>query len=238
MKKAVGFDQKITVSQLDTVVSLYQSDMKKEEFYKILNQALLEEIKGEKSRKNVITILMKIWVLVEPDHRWLRDAALKLYLDATKEERLALHWGMVLLAYPFFRECTENIGRQFRLNGNATSQKILARIKSIYGDRRRVEVSLSAVLSTLRSFQVIDEEKKTVLCAHEPVFIMNEAIGTWLGAVSLYSQDKAAIPLNARNDSSIFPFDYQPSAVKYRELGLPLVTQGLDSVYVCRKETT
>jgi len=90
MKKAVGFDQKILLDHLNYTIN-EASYTKKEEMYKKLDQYLIKDIKGNKSRKNAITILMKIWYFDKKTNTSIQKRAFKLLPQLDSQERIALH---------------------------------------------------------------------------------------------------------------------------------------------------
>ena len=71
--------------------------------YEVLDGYLRNDITGAKSRKNAVTMLMKIWYLVDKDLIEIRDRVLEVLPVLTKEERVFIHWGMTLAAYPFLK---------------------------------------------------------------------------------------------------------------------------------------
>ena len=100
MTKPVGFDQKILLTQLDFTAKNVRTHNRKE-MYELLDGFIRNDVTGVKARKNVITILLKSWYLVEDEHVPLRDFILDEFDNLTQEERLLAHFGMLLLAYPF-----------------------------------------------------------------------------------------------------------------------------------------
>ena len=102
MSKPVGFDQKIQLKHLNFTANELRFTERKDMYVK-LNEYLEDDIRGLKLRKNAITMLMKIWCLVQSEHQELQKTALSLFPQASQEEKLLLNWGMSLLAYPFLR---------------------------------------------------------------------------------------------------------------------------------------
>ena len=158
MAKPVGFDQKILLEEMDYVASEV-SNSSRTEMYEKLDQYLLPRVKCDKSRKNAITILMKIWCRVDDSHVNLQEQALDLLPKLPSNQQLAIHWGMTLLAYPFFHDLVKELGSLFMLQDEVASSQINRKMKSIYGDRRRVEVATGAVLSSLYSWKVVKRNK-------------------------------------------------------------------------------
>ncbi len=95
----------------------------------------MADIAGAKARLNARTILFKIWLLVDNENMEIRDRGLQLCTNASREERLLLHWGMMLLAYPFFRDVADQVGRLFQLHGEFSSMQLSRKIFALYGER-------------------------------------------------------------------------------------------------------
>lgn len=102
MKKPVGFDQKVTLEQLELTLREALQGTELPKVYQVLDEALQGSIQGAKARKNTLTILMKIWFRVDSSCAPLRQRALELSPSLLPNERFILHWGMALLAYLFF----------------------------------------------------------------------------------------------------------------------------------------
>jgi hypothetical protein len=71
-----------------------------------------------------MTVLMRMWVRVPKEHRQLHQNAIKLFNIVQHQDRIWIHWGMILLAYPFFRDVASTVGRLMLLQGEVTSSQI------------------------------------------------------------------------------------------------------------------
>ncbi len=128
LKKAVGFDQKLQLHQLDHIARELSRVENRQQLYDLVDQNLMADIAGAKARLNARTILFKIWLLVDNENMEIRDRGLQLCTNASREERLLLHWGMMLLAYPFFRDVADQVGRLFQLHGEFSSMQLSRKI--------------------------------------------------------------------------------------------------------------
>ncbi|WP_059281944.1 hypothetical protein [Bacillus coahuilensis] len=173
MKKAVGFDQKILLHQLDFMAREIPRSETRQELYEKADEFLTADIAGYKSRMNARTILFKIWYLVDDDYKHLQQEALRLIDEVSHKERIVIHWGMTMLAYPFFKDLINEMGMLFKLQQEVSSDQISRKIKALYGDRRRVEVSISASLTSLRAWGVIVTEKETCKKLRKKRFLFN-----------------------------------------------------------------
>lgn len=232
LKKAVGFDQKLQLHQLDHIARELSRAENRQQLYDLVDQNLMADIAGAKARLNARTILFKIWVLVDNENVEIRDRGLQLFANASKEERLLLHWGMMLLAYPFFRDVADQVGRLFQLHGEFSSMQLSRKIFSLYGERRRVSVSTGAVLGTFKHLEVISEQKKLYVNA-EKVPIHQLEFKLWLIEVMLKAAEKSAIELKQiTTEPCLFPFILDIAESELRNSQLQVTRQGIDMVMV------
>ena len=208
MKKAVGFDQKILLDHLNYTMN-EASYTKKEEMYKKLDQYLIKDIKGNKSRKNAITILMKIWYLNKKTNTSVQKRAFKLLPQLDLQERIALHWGMTLSTYPFFKDIASEIGRLASRQHDFSSSQIYRKMKELYGDRRRVKVAYQAVLTSMKNWGVVIQKKQGVYVLPEKIKIFNNNIINWLVAAAIISLKREYIQMDeVPTLSYLFPFAF------------------------------
>jgi hypothetical protein len=228
MPKPVGFDQKIQLKHLNYTANELRFTERKDMYAK-LEEYLGDDIHGLKSRKNAITMLMKIWCLVQSDHQKLQRTALSLFTEASPEEKLLLHWGMILLAYPFFKSVTDEMGNFLKLQSEVPSQQLRRRIKLLYGDRRRVEVALSAVLGSLNAWNVVQRGQKNIYTLPRRLEVTDVPLKNWLSEVILRVSEYKAMPLEMMTSQNVFfPFDYKLSIAEIDTKKMNIDRQGLD----------
>jgi hypothetical protein len=232
MKKAVGFDQKLQLHQLDYTARELTRAANKQHLYDLVDQYLMSDIAGAKARLNARTILFKIWVLVGTENEYLRDRAAQLFSNASKEERLLLHWGLMLLAYPFLKDMADQVGRLFQLHGEFSSMQLGRKIYSLYGERRRVSVSIGAVLGTFKALEIITEKKKIYQNA-EKKYIQNTDLKQWFIEVLLKATERSAIELKQiLSEPCVFPFALEITESELKNSRLQITRQGIDMVMV------
>jgi len=208
MKKAVGFDQKILLDHLNYTMN-EASYTKKEEMYKKLDQYLIKDIKGNKSRKNAITILMKIWYLDKKINTSMQKRAFKLLPQLDSQEKIALHWGMTLSTYPFFKDIASEIGRLASRQHDFSSSQIYRKMKELYGDRRRVEVAYQAVLTSMKNWGVVIQKKQGVYVLPEKIKIFNNNITNWLVKAAIISSKREYVQMDeVPTLLYLFPFSF------------------------------
>lgn len=236
MSKLVGFDQKILLHHLDFTAK-HTKNHSRAEMYELLDGYLRADITGTKSRKNAATMLMKIWFLVDEEMIETRDQMLSLLQTLTKDERLLIHWGMTLAAYPFFKDEAFELGRLFRLQDEIQSSAIVRRMKATYGDRRRVEVASSAVFMSMREWDVLVQEKRGYYTLSREFRVENIEIQSFVIQILLHILDVSSLQLKEiQNHPLFFPFNYDFNTYELRQQkSLVFYRQGVDTLVVERK---
>lgn len=235
MKKPVGFDQKVLLHHLDFTAN-HTKENSRSDMYELLDGYLRNDITGAKSRKNAVTMLMKIWYLVDEEMRPVRDKLLDVFSSFTKEERLLVHWGMTLAAYPFFKDVAQEFGKLFRLQDEVKSVEIGKRIKEAYGDRRRVEVATSAVIMSMKAWGILLPNKNRSYRLHPKIQVENPDLQGFIIQTLLQVLENTSLQLDiAQNHSLFFPFSYELNVLELRQKSdLSLYRQGIDTFVVER----
>jgi hypothetical protein len=114
---------------------------------------------GNASRAKTIGILLRIWGVIPPDRVPLRDRALEILPTVTGDERVWFHWGMTALAYPFFRDVAEVVGRMLALQSDFTTAQVQERMLKTWGDRATTREAAQKLLTTLVDWVVLQATK-------------------------------------------------------------------------------
>ncbi|GAB7386950.1 hypothetical protein BSNK01_07860 [Bacillaceae bacterium] len=203
----VGFDYNLRLHQLDFIAREMVRVPSVKELYQLVEQYLMSDIAGSEARKKARTVLFKTWVKVPPEHTEVRDLALKLFPDVSPEERLILHWGLILMAYPFFRDMAEQAGRLLHIQGEFSSLQIGRKMRALYGEREKVKVGMKKILQTWRDFQVIAPKGQVYVAKKHAV--AHPALKQWLCEAYLRATGKAGVEINRVDEEmSLFPFAF------------------------------
>ena len=232
--KPVGFDQKILLHQLDYTAKQSRKQSKKD-MYALLDGFMRQDIAAPKSRKNTITILMKIWYNVPKEMKEIRDKVLQEFNDFTKEERLFAHWNMTMVAYPFFKDVVYEFGRLFQLQDSVQRSTIVKRMKDSYGERAKVQVASSAVMTTLREWETIVQSNKSNYIQNEKILITNSLLQALLVHTMLYVLEKDSLYTEMfLNHPLLFPFeiDLQVHELRERKNEFAFHYQGVEKLIV------
>ena len=125
-----------------------------------LERLLDGQVAGEgphSARGKTMTVLLHVWTAVPDAAVPLRDDALALLRGRTARERLALHWGMCLATYPFFRDVAATTGRLLALQGEAALSQIVRRMAESWGGRSTLKRAVQRVVRSFVEWGVLAE---------------------------------------------------------------------------------
>ncbi len=89
----------------------------------------------------------------------MRDRAVALLPRISGQERIWLHWGMTALAYPFFRDTAEVVGRLLALQDDFTTAQVQGRMLTTWGDRATSKEAAQKLITTLVDWEVLRSTK-------------------------------------------------------------------------------
>jgi len=167
------------------------------------------------SADKTTTILMRVWVTVPTDLESLRTAGLELLGSVRPTEQVAIHWGMVMAAYPFWSSVSDQVGRLLRLQGSVASTSVQRRLREQYGERETVFRRTRYVLRSYVDWGVLEETReKGVYVAGKLHVIDDPKLVAWIAEAFLRAREGGIAPLDGLMDSpSLFPFQLKPVVV-------------------------
>jgi len=227
----IGFDRRIRLEWLDATAWKTGTEENVAEVRKYLNELLKTEYKNKEARRKTITVLTRIWVRVPDEHRVLQGRARKILFESDPGTRLWLHWGMTLLAYPFFRDITTIIGRLLTLQSEVSLQQISRRLAERWGERSTVRRACQRVVRSMVDWGVLDDTSTPGV--YIPVAKKEttaEDVQLWFLEALLCSEPTPIIPLQQLSQiPSAFPFHLDISIITIRQSKqLEIQRQGLD----------
>ena len=153
------FDQKIKRAWLDAVLDRLVQTTDEAELRAFLDKHLKDELPGKESRAKSAGIVLRIWSGIPPERVALRDRAVALLPRISGQERIWLHWGMTALAYPFFRDTAEVVGRLLALQDDFTTAQVQGRMLTTWGDRATSKEAAQKLITTLVDWEVLRSTK-------------------------------------------------------------------------------
>jgi hypothetical protein len=160
MRKIVGISQKIKRSWLDVVLDQFAQTTDEREVRAFLDEYLREQLPGPESRAKASGIILRIWTGVDRQHVSIRRRAISLAPRISGHERIWLHWGMAVLAYPFFRDLAEVVGRLLALQDDFTTLQVQARMLMAWGDRTTTREAVQKLITSFVDWDVLRSTKQ------------------------------------------------------------------------------
>jgi hypothetical protein len=236
--KTIGFDRNLELRWLDLTAGLAATGQSLDEIRQQLHQQLTDDLPGYKARRNTITVLTGIWVRLPEKHASLQAEAFALLPCVTPQERLWLHWGMTLLAYPFFHDIAAVAGRLMRLQGDFDTLQVRRRMRESWGQRTTLDRAVGRVIQSFAAWGVIQslpDQTNTFRAA--PCLTTERAdLAVWFLECLLRSNQQSKQSANGQmplvellQSPSAFPFDLMPYHWQLRQSErFQIERQGLD----------
>lgn len=222
----IGFDRKIKLNWIEYYAQICRHEEDLENLKEQMHEALVEECPRRASRIKNITVLQRIWSRVETEHQSLRRGALDILDEVEVSERLAIHWGMTLLAYPFFREIAACCGRLLKLQDTFNRQQIKEQITSAWGARPTLERAIPRVLESMVDWGALAEAEKGGIYRTQPEIPgLSERLRLWLLRVCLEIEGGCLSLERAASLPYLFPFCYNLSLAEIQQKNCFLITR-------------
>ncbi len=234
----IGFSQRVRLEWLDATANLILAGNDRRAIDASLQALLADKVSvgGQATRGNrekTITVLMKTWLDVPQGLGPLRDEGLELLRGLGGDDRIAVHWGMVLAAYPFWGAVAMHTGRLLRLQGSAEAKQVQQRIRERYGERPTVERATRRVLRTFIDWGVLnDTATKGLYVQGRRNTVQHPECIAWLAEAVLTARSSgAATARDLLASPTLFPFRLAPmTAQRVASLSprLDVLRHGLD----------
>jgi hypothetical protein len=124
MSGYIGFDRKIRREWLDALGDHLARDSDPSLAREFVHELLRPDHPGEAARTKTVTVLMQIWVSIPDSRRSIQERAVRLLGEVPARERLWLHRGMALQAYPLLRDTAGHVGRLLALQESVSLSQI------------------------------------------------------------------------------------------------------------------
>ena len=209
----IGFSQRVRLEWLEQTANLVLAGNDKASVKDALQELLKDKVSvgGQAERGNrekIITILLKTWFSVPRELEPLRVEGLELLKGVPRRDHLAVHWGMVMAAYPFWAAVAETVGRLLRLQGTASAAEVQRRVRELRGERETVARAARRVLRALNDWGVlIDSSRRGTYVVGQPLTVEQSRLALFLLESLVRSSPVGSAPLEGLSNSpALFPF--------------------------------
>jgi hypothetical protein len=209
----IGFSQRIRLEWLEYSANQVLAGNPSEEIKNALQKYLTDKLSVGNTpvrgnRGKAITILMKVWVHPQKELRSFNQHSLHLFAESQQSMHLALHWGMTMAAYPFWRVVAASVGRLLRLQASVSASQVQQRMREQYGERETVFRAARRILRSFHDWGVlVDTKVKGVYKQGNILTIQEPQVTAWMVEALLHATEAGADALDSLLTApSIFPF--------------------------------
>jgi hypothetical protein len=215
--KNVGFLQYIKKDWLDATMAFYQNGQNIDEIKASLDKLIKYDVPKNEERRKTIDVLTRIWIRIPSKLDSLRLDALNFYDDLDPNERIILHWGMLLLAYPFFRDIVFSIGSLLKIQNNFTSTQLRNRLVSNWGHRTTIIRAMDRIIQSLKNWNILIIDDKS-LKPNSKMMIKNESLCLWfLECVFRTENSDSMLFEKLISSQTMFPFELKIPVYKIKQ---------------------
>lgn len=208
----IGFSQPIELPWMEAAARFVAEGHDVEEIRERLDQLLAKTIavnttSKKSSRYKRLSILMTTWVIPRRDLGDFRDNALAVLKDATGNERVLVHYSMLLATYPFFGVVAGHAGRLLRLQDQCSMDQLKRRCREELGQRDTVSYAVTRVVKTLMDWGLMAKsERLGVYSQAPPIKVFSPDMVSLLAeAVLIASGEQDALAESTLGSPCLFP---------------------------------
>lgn len=239
-RKVVGFDRTLELAWLDAVAGFVlhggsEADVRKRVIDYL--EGVVPGTTNNSARGKTVTVLTRIWSNVPSEMVGLRDAAARVFPDVDPDERLAIHWALMLAAYPYFLDASTHIGRLLRLHGFVEVVQLTRRLSSSWGERELIQRTAQLIARSMGLWGVLVPEPRqgTYIPAGKRITLSQATLGLLAEALLIGMRRESLTSGEIDAHPALFPFSFQmtPGALRSAER-LDVNRVGLDQELVSR----
>lgn len=237
MDKGIGFNRNIKREWLDAAAAFRAETEDAAEIRTRLEPIIRQEISSPANIRKTIDILLNIWSKRSHGVSPLQEQALAYYREtAVISDRLWLHYGLALVAYPFFSHVVKVIGQIGRYEQSITAAAVKKRVFAELGQWGSLDEAVSRIIFSLRDWTIL--RNAGIRNAYVPQYQVfatdNPGLEIWLLSCALQANDAEELPLpDLLHLPMLFPFRFTVGVHDLRQAPLLAIQRqgvGLDMV--------
>ena len=178
MSNAIGFLNYIRLVWLDATLAHHISSKNIETVKKNLYDLIEKEIQSKEVTRKTIDVLTRTWVRIPSEDKGLQEDAMKFYDEISPSKKLLLHWGMLLIRFPFFRDICYYIGLLDSIQKEIPVKKLHQKMVEKWGHRTSMIRALDRVIQSMIEWNVITKSN-SFLYVNEPIEIKENDLSLW-----------------------------------------------------------
>jgi hypothetical protein len=209
MDKGIGFNRTVRLTWLNAAADLRSQSDDPATLRQGLEEVLLPEMSGVEARRKTIDQMVNIWMKSAEVSPSLYGRAIELLPEVSEPHRIWLHYGLALLYYPYFRQCTALIGQLARVRDTFTRQMVKDRLAAgNLGQLGSIGRTSDHLMASLLDWGVLVQQARNEYRAEvSKLAIDHVGVQGWLLACALFSNPAHELPFaDLLNLPELFPF--------------------------------
>jgi hypothetical protein len=207
-KLSIGFDRYIENVWLDQIANWVAQGKNRNELHVLVDDYLAYFINGATSLRKTKNVLFGVWVNTSDKNSTFKEQGINLFNTCSKEERLAIHWGLSVASYPFFASLARQIGRLLKLQDDIISKELVRRSVEQHGDTESVRRATARLLQSFGEWGALNPESKSLFHPPQKIRLDNPDFVTWLLASVFFSSERDRLSTEEiLSDPVWFPFE-------------------------------
>lgn len=154
MAKPIGLSRALKLEWLNKAAELAREKQSESDIKDALNLYLSFFIESPIVLRKTRELLMNLWVYSDIFDPNIRQRALELF-DSQSSESLLLHWCMLILGFPVFKDVCGLIGKLAEIQDTFTASWLKKTMAEGWGERTTLLHAIDKMLQTLRSIDAI-----------------------------------------------------------------------------------
>jgi hypothetical protein len=200
---------------LDATAALCAEGLGAPEIRTRLAPVIGQQIASAENQRKAADILINIWINTASISPALHGEAIAAFgRAATAADRLVLHYGLALLAYPFLRETAAVIGALTRSAGELTQVALKQRLIAGRGQLGSLEKAVERILASLTDWGALnrDRQRHTYTPPAQPIGAASVTTETWLLACAALAHPAEELPFSdLLRLPELYPFRFSVS---------------------------
>ncbi len=169
MAERIGFSKNVKLEWMNLAADQHLLGKTQAEAMLVIDAKIRESIRCQANVRTIRAILMNMWF---KNQDWFLEKATDVTRGISENERLPVHWALMLVRYPFFYDLCFAIGSLFEFRDRITIEQIRNRVFEKWGARETLKPGLAQVIHMFKDLMVLDPVKPTGTFTHNriPVF--------------------------------------------------------------------
>lgn len=156
MAERIGLSKNIKLEWMNLAADQHLLGKSQEEAMPVIDEKIRESISCQANLRTIRAVLLNMWF---KNQDWFLDAASESMSGLPVNERIAIHWALLLKRYPVFYDLCSVIGGLFEYRDAITLAQIRNRIFEKWGARDTLQNCLSKNIQMFKELNSLNAVK-------------------------------------------------------------------------------